>query len=79
MLQPLTFTVHTHANGKVEFTVPVEFADRDIQITVAPLDHPETDANGWPIGYFEQMDAIDADDLVERPDQGNFPERESIE
>jgi hypothetical protein len=79
MLQPLTFTVHSHANGKVEFTVPAELADRDIQITVAPLEHPETDANGWPIGFFERTYGALADDPIDRGDTFLAENRESME
>lgn len=32
----------------------------------------------WPIGYFEQTYGSLADDPLERPEQGEYPERETL-
>ena len=37
------------------------------------------DAMGYPIGYFEAIDAIEADDVIERSEQGEFEIREDFE
>ena len=79
MPQSLTLTLHSSQDGKVEITLPPELADRDVIVKIEPVEVQETDANGRPIGYFERLDTIPADDVMERPDQGDFPERESIE
>lgn len=34
--------------------------------------------SGWPPNYFETLDAIQSDDMIERPDQGEFEEREQL-
>lgn len=38
-----------------------------------------TDAMGYPIHYFEAIDAIIADDIEERGEQGDFEIREAFE
>jgi len=46
---------------------------------VQRIEEPERDKLGWPVGYFDAIDAIEADDVMERDDQGEFEVREPIE
>jgi hypothetical protein len=82
-----TLVLHTHvdAEGHVTLTLPAGFANQAIEIVVRrspivtpKLDEP-VDALGWPIGYFEALDNMPGDDIIERPEQGDYEEREPLE
>ena len=55
---------------------------RSLEAVLADLlrtyERQETTATGYPVNYFEQIDAIEADDLQERPPQGRL-DREPLE
>jgi len=82
-----TFVLHTHvsADGHITLTLPAGFENQAIEvvvrrspIVVPKLDEP-VDALGWPIGYFEMLDNMPGDDILERPEQGEYEERDEIE
>jgi len=49
-----------------------------VRIKVKPVEDEPVDANGWPIGFFERT-AGQADPSLERPPQGEYEVRESLE
>lgn len=68
-------------------TVPIALRHRRVEVIILPLDevssngavhHDQTiavDANGWPLGFFEQTFGS-IPDLPEREPQGNYEVRE---
>lgn len=38
-----------------------------------------TKRQGLPPDYFSKLDTIQADDMIERPEQGEYEERESLD
>jgi hypothetical protein len=65
--------------------VPAGLRHRRVEVILLPLDEAvkqngeqAVDANGWPIGFLEETFGS-VPDIVERPSQGNFEDRESLE
>lgn len=63
-------------------TIPEELRHQPVEIIIWPLtDQPtqttETDANGWPIGFFEETFGS-IPDLPEREWQGDYENREPL-
>ncbi|MCE7983041.1 MAG: hypothetical protein DYG89_17795 [Caldilinea sp. CFX5] len=68
-------------------TVPIELRHRRVEIIILPLDEASTngtvhneqtvavDANGWPLGFFEETFGS-IPDFPEREPQGNYEVRE---
>ena len=81
MLQAIKVKGHVGSDGILKLEVPVEYLNQDVEAVVVvqtPLTKP-TDANGWPLRFFESLDQIEADDVIERPGQGTLETREPIE
>lgn len=62
--------------------IPDELRHQPVEIIIWPLNQTtlstaETDANGWPIGFFEQTFGS-IPDFPEREAQGEYEERESL-
>jgi hypothetical protein len=74
MLRAITIKGHVGSDGILKLEVPAEYQNQDIEaVLVVQTPQPKpTDANGWPIGFFESIDQIGGDDVIERPDQGTF-------
>lgn len=67
MLQAIKVRGHVGSDGILKLEVPVEYLNQDVEAVVVvqiPLPKP-TDPNGWPLGFFESLDQIHADDLIE--------------
>jgi hypothetical protein len=81
MLQAIKVKGHVGSDGILKLVVPAEYQNQDIEavLVVQSAALKPTDANGWPIGFFESLDQIEADDVMERPSQGTLETRESIE
>lgn len=75
-METIKLTTHIDDTGTLHLELPTNLANREVEVLVVL--HP-TDTRGWPVNYFAAMDAIEADDLLERPDQGIFEEREPLE
>ena len=69
------------SDGMLKLEIPTEYADMDLEVALVlqPLPNVETHELGWPVNFFESLDAIEADDLKERPEQGTVEERETLE
>lgn len=67
---------HTGNDGVLKLTVPTGLPDADVEVLVRvrPLSPPAgTDANGWPLGFFDRVVGSMPD--LERPPQGQFEKR----
>ena len=67
-------------DGVLKIETPTEYKNvlAEVVLVIQPAQKDVTSL-GYPLHYFEAIDAIDADDMVERPVQGAFEDRESIE
>ncbi len=80
-METIKLTTHIDETGTLRLELPTQLANHAVEVLVVL--HPMTEQavvdQGWPARYFEAIDAIDADDMVIRPDQGVFEERETME
>lgn len=80
-METIKLTTNIDDTGTLRLELPTQLANRAVEVLV--ILHPTTEqlvsGQGWPAHYFEVIDAIDADDMVVRPDQGIFEERETLE
>ena len=66
-------------------SIPEELRHQAVEIIIWPLDKQanvpsqDTDANGWPIGFFEATAGCLADDPIERAPQGDYEQRLELE
>jgi hypothetical protein len=75
-METIKLTTRIDNTGTLHLALPTNMANQEVEVLVVL--HP-ANTQGWPVGYFEALDAIEADDLTERPDQGVFEEREPLE
>ena len=80
-METIKLKAHIGSDGILKLEMPTHFKDVDTEVVVvlhptSPQSHHEID---WAIDYFKAIDAIEADDMIERPDQGQFEMREPIE
>jgi hypothetical protein len=71
-METIKLTTRIDDSGKLRLDLPTQLANRQVEVLVVlqPVKEAQTDELGWPIGYFEGIDAIEADDVMERGDQG---------
>jgi hypothetical protein len=65
-------------------SIPEELQHQPVEIIIWPLGEssqqaPETDENGWPIGFFEATAGCLEDDPIERAPQGDYEQRLELE
>ncbi len=80
-METIKLTTRIDNTGTLRLNVPTHLPNQNVEVLVVlqpTLEQPK-DALGWPINFFEKLDAIESDDLIERPDQGTFEERERLE
>ena len=81
----MDFYRETIKNAPGIIYVPDELRNRNVEVIILPLDEKqngeaeETDANGYPIGFFERTAGALADDPIVRAPQGDYELREEIE
>ncbi len=80
-METIKLTTHIDDTGTLRLELPTRLANHAVEVLVVL--HPTTEQavvrQGWPVHYFEAIDAIDSDDMVVRPDQGIVEEREMLE
>ena len=79
-MDTIKLMTHVGQDGILKLELPVDVTNRDLEVTVTvtTLEHQSTDANGWPIGYFESTYGSLAHNPIERGEQGYFEEREPL-
>lgn len=81
----MNFYRETIKNAPSVFSIPKELRNRSVEVIILPLDEKpengelvEVDANGYPIGFFEET-AGSLPDFPEREPQPVQSDREEIE
>lgn len=82
-MQSITLHSHVGADGILNLQIPVGMSDVDLEVIVVVQQMNghlviETDALGWPLGFFEETFGSLKDDPLERPPQGDFEVREEL-
>jgi len=79
-MDAIKVTTHIGQDGVLHLDLPLNLHNTDLEVLVVvqPHETEAVDANGWPIGYFEETYGSLADDPIERPDQGELETRDSI-
>ena len=80
-METIKLKTHIDDSGTLRLELPTQLANQNVEVLVVlqPLQEEPRDALGWPIGYFDEVYGILADDPIERGDQGEFEKREPIE
>lgn len=66
----------------IHISIPKELQHHPVEVIIRSLEETaqqETDANGWPIGFFEATAGCLADDPIERAPQGDYEQRLELE
>jgi len=79
-METITFKTHVGKDGILKLEMPKEVVNQDVEITVTvtTLEPQPTDANGWPLGYFDSTYGSLADKPIERGDQGQIELRDQL-
>ena len=80
-METLKLKAHIGEDGVLTLEVPTSQRNREVEVLVVvqPLDGEETDALGWPRGFFERAYGALADDPIERPEQLPLEVRDDCE
>jgi hypothetical protein len=82
-MQSVTVRSHIGSDGMLNLQIPVELKDVDVEVVVVVQQingHlvADTEALGWPPGFFEETYGSFKDEPLERPPQGDFEIREEL-
>lgn len=68
-------------DGILKLEVPTGLSAREVEVVLVmqQAESQATDANGWPLGFFDRTYGALADDPIERPPQLPLEERDPIE
>lgn len=80
-METIKLKVHIGPDGLLKIEMPTQLRNIETEVVVV-LQSPEIEArdtNGYPVDYFEAIDAIQADDLIKRPEQPPLDVREPFE
>jgi hypothetical protein len=79
--------IYQNTPSIIHINIPEELQNHSVEVIIIALDDSinkdieakETDANGWPIGFFEATAGCLADDPIERAPQGDYEIRLELE
>jgi len=75
-MQAIKIRAHVGSDGVLNLAVPIGMYNQDVEtVIVVQSVMPAggaVNANGYPIDFWEQIDIIQADDLIERPENNRF-------
>lgn len=68
-METMKVTVHIGSDGilKLEMPTSLKNVDTEVVLVLQAQSDELKDKNGYPLKFFEALDAIKADDVVERP------------
>lgn len=80
-METITIKAHVGHDGLLKLEIPTAYADLDLEIALVlhPVQNPAMAAQFLPADFFQKLDAIASDDMLERPEQGTFEAREAWE
>jgi len=79
-MQPIR-QIYQDTPSVIHINIPEALQHHPVEVIIKPLEEStqqETDANGWPIGFFE-LTFGSIPDLPDREWQGDYEEREPLE
>jgi hypothetical protein len=79
-MQPIR-QIYQDTPSVIHISIPEALQHHPVEVIIRPLEdtpQQEIDANGWPIGFFEQTFGS-IPDLQEREWQGDYEKREPLE
>jgi hypothetical protein len=68
-METIKLTTRIDQTGVLRLELPSHLANQDVEVLVVVQPVHAPTASGWPADYFAAIDAIEADDMIERPDQ----------
>jgi hypothetical protein len=72
--------VQVDADGNLWLQLPANLSDREVTVTVEAAEPAESsqspEALGWPPGFFEQTAGAWEGEVLERPPQGDYEQRD---
>ncbi len=79
-MDAIKLTTHIGPDGILRLELPLDITNQDLEVVIVVQTQRSepVDANGWPLGYFEETYGSLADHPIERPDQGTLETRDPI-
>lgn len=73
-METIKLTTRIGDTGTLRLELPTRLENQAVEVLIVlhPITEDTAFRQGWPVHYFEDIDAIDADDVVERPVQGDW-------
>jgi hypothetical protein len=80
-METIRLKAHIGSDGilRVDAPTPLKDVETEVLIVLQVVPKDDTDTLGWPRDFFAHIDAIEADDVIERGDQGVLETREPFE
>ncbi len=82
-MNSIALKTHTGVDGRLRLDVPTGLIDMDLEVIV--IMQPVTTESatkpedlGWPLGFFEKTFGSFKDEPLERPEQGEYEQREEL-
>jgi hypothetical protein len=82
-MNSIALKTHTDVDGWLRLDIPTGLIDTDLEVivimqpvTTKPTTKPED--LGWPPGFFEKTFGSFKDEPLERPEQGEYEQREEL-
>jgi hypothetical protein len=70
-METIKLITRTGDDGVLTLNLPQNLSNREVEvvIVVQPVESPEVDELGWPIGFFERTYGALADDPIDRGEE----------
>lgn len=82
-MNSIALKTHVGPDGRLRLNIPTGLTDTDLEVIVIMqpvIAKPATKPKdlGWPPGFFEQTFGSFKDEPLERPEQGEYEQREEV-
>jgi hypothetical protein len=80
-MQPIR-QIYQDTPSVIHISIPEALQHHPVEVIIRPLEdtsQQETDANGWPIGFFEETAGAWAGEPLVREHQGEYEQRLELE